>query len=401
MTDVCLILEGTYPYKTGGVTTWIQTLVRGLPGITFSVAHLYYGEKPDVPKVGIPSNVESVALISLNEMESVVSMSELVERIPSARIYHPLSTGFAGLLGTELKRRTGKPLVLTEHGIYWHEVSLGADELECGFKIVKTESGELQLGRTWEAWHQAFQDFARDAYAAADVITTVCSFNQDLQRSLGASGSKMQLIPNGVEIPVNGRTAPGRTGTNAKKRIALVGRVTPIKDVKTFIRACALVQKRIQQAEFQVIGPTDHDSMYAAECRELAESLSLDALEFTGETDMGEQYPSIDLVVLTSVSEGQPYALLESFAHGIPVVATNVGGCAELVDRGNIPGGPAGLICPVGDHRRIADAIIELCSNQALYQQCAAAGRTRARDLYSHEAVIASYKQLYDRYLNN
>lgn len=280
MTDVCLILEGTYPYKTGGVTTWTSMLVNGLPHVTFSVAHLYYGQKPTLSKVPIPPNLRTIALISLNEMESAVSMSELVDLLPEARLYHSLSTGFAGLLGTEMKRRSGLPFVLTEHGVYWHEVSLGADELECGFKIVKTENGELHLGRTWEAWHRTFQDLARQTYASADVITTVCSFNQSLQRSLGAPEAKMQVIPNAVEVSRNGVHASTPNKAHARKRIALVGRVTPIKDVRTFIRACALVRERIPDAEFFVIGPTDHDTRYTAECMELAESLHLSALVF-------------------------------------------------------------------------------------------------------------------------
>jgi len=399
MTDVCLILEGTYPYKTGGVTTWINTLVNGLPEITFSVAHVYYGQKPTLLKVSIPGNLKSVALIPLNEMDSEVSMSELVGMLPEARLYHSLSTGFAGLLGTEMKRRSGLPFILTEHGIYWHEVSLGADELECGFKIVKTENGELHLGRTWEAWHRTFQDFARQAYASADVITTVCLFNQSLQRSLGASKTKMQMIPNGVDVPPNGARSPVRNKTNARKRIALVGRVTPIKDIRTFIRACALVKERIPDAEFLVIGPTDHDSHYTAGCMELAESLHLKEIVFTGEADMEKQYPAIDIVVLTSISEAQPYAVLESFAHGIPVVVTDVGGCPELVNGKGSSFGRAGTLCPVGDHLRIAEAIVELSTNQSLYRQYAEEGLKRAKELYAKKSVVASYKRIYEHCL--
>jgi glycosyltransferase involved in cell wall biosynthesis len=399
MTDVCLILEGTYPYKTGGVTTWINTLVNGLPEITFSIAHLYYGEKPALHKVPVPPNVKSIALIPLNEMVSAVTMSDLVTLIPEARLYHSLSTGFAGLLGTEMKRRTGLPFILTEHGIYWHEVSLGADELECGFKIVKTENGDLQLGRTWEAWLRAFQDFARNAYASADHITTVCSFNMALQRSLGAPESKMQLIPNGVDISLNGVQASTATKPNKKMQIALIGRVTPIKDIKTFIRACALVKERIADAEFLVIGPTDHDTSYATECSELARRLGLDSLVFTGEVDMKAHYPLIDIVVLTSISEAQPYAVLESFAHGIPVVVTDVGGCRELVDENGSSIGRTGTVCPVGDQAHIAEAIIELATNVPLYEQYARAGKKRANDLYTKENVVASYKSIYGHYL--
>ena len=401
MTDVCLILEGTYPYKTGGVTTWINSLVHGLPNLTFSVAHLYYGPAPEIPKVSVPANVKSIVLIPLNEMQSEVSMSDLVELIPRARLYHALSTGFAGLLGTEMKRRSGLPFVLTEHGIYWHEVSLGADELECGFKIVKTEHGDLQFGRTWEAWHQAFQDFARQAYQAADVITTVCSFNQRLQRSLGAPEPKLRVIPNGVDLSRNGLTPSFKQERNGKTRIALVGRVTPIKDVKTFIRACATVRDRIPNSEFVVMGPTDHDASYTAECMELAESLNLHSLRFTGEIDMKKEYQSIDIMVLTSISEAQPYAVLESFSHGIPVVVTDVGGCPELVNGADASHGRAGIVCPAGNHAKVAEAIVELSTNQPLYEQCAKAGLARARDYYGEENVVAAYKQIYNSFLKN
>ncbi len=381
------------------MTTWTSTLVHGLPELTFSVAHVYYGQKPALPKVPIPRNLKTIALIPLNEMESAVSMSELVGLLPEARLYHSLSTGFAGLLGTEMKARSGLPFVLTEHGIYWHEVSLGADELECGFKIVRTENGDLHLGRTWETWHRTFEDFARRAYASADVITTVCSFNQSLQRSLGALETKMYMIPNGVDVSQNGVQASVKRKANAVRRIALVGRVTPIKDVGTFIRACAVVQERIPSAEFLVIGPTDHDSSYAVECRKLADSLRLDTLVFIGEADMEKQYPAIDLVVSTSISEAQPYAVLESFAHGIPVVVTDVGGCSELVNGNGSSDARAGTLCPVGDHLRIAEAIVELSTNQTLYQQYAQEGLKRVGERYAKEPVVASYRRIYERFL--
>jgi polysaccharide biosynthesis protein PelF len=397
MTDVCLILEGTYPYKTGGVTTWIRALLEGLPELSFSVAHLYYGPKPSRMMVPIPANLTEITLIALNEQERAVSMDGLVGLLPEARVYHALSTGFAGLLGTEIKEQRGMPFILTEHGIYWHEISLGVDELECGFKIVKTERGDLSLGLTWEQWHQTFRDLARRAYAAADVITTVCAHNQSLQLSLGAPAEKSQIIPNGVVVQRNGQTLKRK---KSGIRIALVGRVTPIKDVKTFIRSCALVKEQIPAAEFLIIGPTDHDPSYTAECRELAADLHLDSLTFTGEVDMETQYPAIDIMVLASVSEAQPYAVLESFAHGIPVVVTDVGGCSELVNGNGSSGAAAGILCPVGDHHRIADAVRELATSRSLYDRCAEEGLKRAKGSYSQEAVIASYRRIYERSLN-
>ncbi len=401
MADICLILEGTYPYRTGGVATWTDNLVRGLPEFTFSVAHLYYGQEPAQTKFLFPQNLVSVQCISLNDSRTSVTMQSLVDMLPEARLVHSLSTGIAGMLGTESKLRKKLPFVLTEHGIYWHEVELGVDELECGFKIVKTEHGELLLGKTWADWNSSFRDLARRAYGSADVVTTVCSFNQSLQQSLGAPASKSFIIPNGASIPSNHN---GRSRLHESKtypRIALVARVSRIKDVKTFLRACSIVQQDLPNAEFIIVGPTDHDERYADECKELADELLLRRVMFTGEATVEQFYPSIDIAVLTSVSEAQPLVILEAFAHAIPVVTTDVGGLPELV-MGNGPSKlPAGILCPVADPKSIAEGIVRLCSDGALYRKCAQTALARVTSDYSAEAVIRSYRTIYQKLLGN
>jgi glycosyltransferase involved in cell wall biosynthesis len=156
----------------------------------------------------------------------------------------------------------------------------------------------------------------------------------------------------------------------------------------------------MSDAEFLVLGPTDHDKVYTSECMSLAQSLGLDSMVFAGEVAMDEQYPEIDLVVLTSLSEALPFAVLEAFAHGIPAVVTDVGGCRELVSSNGHPERVAGTVCPVGNHARIADAIVELCSDPFFYRQCAEEGVRRVREIYSEDSVMDSYREIYARVLN-
>jgi glycosyltransferase involved in cell wall biosynthesis len=328
-------------------------------------------------------------------------MQSLVELLPQARLYHSLSTGIAGMLGTEVKLRTQLPFVLTEHGIYWHEVELGVDELECGFKVVKTEQGELLLGQTWEDWNQTFRDLARRAYTSADLITTVCSFNQALQYSLGASSSKSRVIPNGTPLPRNGLHGTRKRDRNANPHIALVARVTPIKDVKTFLRACSVVQEQIPDAEFSVIGPTDHDPKYTQQCMHLVDELQLRSVTFTGEAKVEEFYPGLDIAVLTSVSEAQPLVILEAFAHGIPVVTTDVGGLPELVLGSDQHRTPAGIVCPASNPQRIAEGILRLCRDDELYREYSEAGLERVRTTYSTEKLLSSYGAIYQQFLHS
>jgi polysaccharide biosynthesis protein PelF len=401
MADICLILEGTYPYRTGGVATWTDKLVRGLPEYSFSVAHLYYGKEPDKEKFPMPQNLDSVQRISLNDSRTSVTMRSLVDMLPEARLVHSLSTGIAGMLGTETKLRKKLPFVLTEHGVYWHEVELGVDELECGFKIVKTEHGELLLGRTWSDWNSSFRDLARRAYELADVVTTVCSFNQSLQQSLGAPASKSRIIPNGATIPSNHNNRSRMHESKNNPHIALIARVSRIKDIKTFLRACSIVQHDLPNAEFFVVGPTDHDQRYTEECVELADELLLRRIVFTGEANVEQFYPLIDIVVLCSVSEAQPLVVLEAFAHSIPVVTTNVGGLPELVLGSGPTQLPAGIVCPVEDPSSIAAGILRLCCDDALYRKFAQTGLERVTSNYSAEAVIGSYRTIYQKLLEN
>ncbi len=393
MADVCLILEGTYPFAKGGVSTWVQALITGLPELTFSLVHLS-GQNGALKAVfETPPNLVELKVIPLDIGKKEVELAGLVGQVPEAKVYHALSTGFAGLLAAKKKAATDRPMLLTEHGIYWHEIALGVDELECGFKILDTGTGRLNLGRTWEKWLQSFKDFARQAYSVADCITTVCSANQQMQLSLAADARKSHVIFNGIDLKkYNAIHKDFRVG---KKRIGLVGRVTSIKDVKTFIRACAVIRRKMPDALFYVIGPTEQDWKYYRECVHLASELNLDELVFTGEVDPIDYYHELDVIVLTSRSEGQPYALIEAMAAGIPVVATDVGGCRELLNPPDMAGCSAGTLCPVGQEEKIADAIVRVCSEKRLWEKQAFCGRKIARQKHNLRMMIDTYRSLY------
>jgi glycosyltransferase involved in cell wall biosynthesis len=401
MTDICLLLEGTYPYKTGGVSAWVDTLVTGLPELSFTVAHLFYGEEPLQARYRQPANMLGTTAISLNASPGssplTIELERLLGQVPQARVYHALSTGFAGYLGTALKRTRSAPLIVTEHGLYWREAELGIGELECGFKIVATESGALHLGTTWNSWSDTFRSLALDAYGAADAITTVCDYNRGQQIMLGADGGKIRVIPNGTHISAD---RPTRTlGAATIPHIALVGRVAPLKDIRTFIHACALVQRQIPGLRMSVIGPTDHDRKYFKECQAFASSLALTNFTFTGEAVMDEWYESIDAVVLTSASEAQPLALLEAMAHAIPIIATDVGGVAEIVTPyGAVPGG---LLCPPSDPAACAAAIVRLLSDSALYRSCSEGGRRIVEQCHDKTAMTDAYRTVYSQFLTN
>ncbi len=120
----------------------------------------------------------------------------------------------------------------------------------------------------------------------------------------------------------------------------------------------------------RILGPTAEDEDYVARCVAHAARLGLSEVAcFEGTVDVARELPTLDALVLTSISEAQPLVLLEGGAAGVPVVATDVGACRELVlgrsgdDRGL---GAAGLLTPIGSPRATADALLRLARDPAL-----------------------------------
>jgi glycosyltransferase involved in cell wall biosynthesis len=358
MTDVTLIVEGSYPYATGGVSAWTQQLIEGLPDVSFAVAHI--GE-PGTPRYARPRN-----LVAVVDVEYDPETGEADGELPEARVYHALATGASGAAAARTAAGRGSNFLLSEHGLAWVEARLGTTA--CRIK---------PWGRVDPVLVEAQ---AREAYGTAFAITSVCDSNARLQRAQGAHG--VRVIANSAPL-----AAPAATDPSAPL-VGFVGRVVPIKDVETFLRACRTVAEAAPAARFVVVGPLDHDPDYAERCRALAAQLEL-PVEFTGEADPSDWYPRLDALVLTSRSEAQPLVALEAMASGVPVVASAVGGCADLL-RG------CGLLTPASAPAATASAVLRLLRDDVLHARLAAAGRDRAARLHDPRRMLAAFSELYE-----
>ncbi len=255
-----------------------------------------------------------------------------------------------------------------------------------------------------EMWTKFFVSLGRLTYDAADLIITLFNGNQKLQHDLGADPNKTIIVPNGVKLDVFMPLLEKRTPRGSRpRRVGFVGRVVPIKDVKHLIKACAMVAEALKDVEFWVVGPTEEDPAYFEECKELVEMLGLEKLTFTGSQDVKKIYPEIDILVLTSVSEGQPLSVLEAAAAGVPTVSTDVGACRELIEGGlseeDRAIGPAGAVTPMGDAKATAQAIIELLEHPDLLDRMSVAGVRRAERYYGEKAMLERYHEIYSKYV--
>ncbi|HEX4905530.1 MAG TPA: GT4 family glycosyltransferase PelF [Acidimicrobiales bacterium] len=376
MADVCVILEGTWPSVTGGVSTWVQCLLEGLDGVDVSVVHLRADETPSSRRgFTPPASVRRIVDVAIDPTRPDLDAA-VGALVPEAAVYHALSSAWSGALAADVAARRSAPMLLTEHGIAWREA--------------RTWTTELETGRTPIAgidWAAAITDLARRSYRGATHVTTVCRANARLQEASGVPEGRISVIPNAVPLPPEvPRVAP----TPDAPRVGFIGRVVPIKDVVTFLRACALVRDAAPNATFVVAGPLDHDPEYASACQQLARELGLaDVLTFTGTVDATALAADLDVVVLTSRSEGAPFALLEAMAAGTPVVASDVGGCREVV-------GDGGALTPVADPEATAAAILRLTGSASTWHDRSSRARAMAARR-SPEQLVSAYRGLYER----
>ncbi len=491
MADVTMLIEGSYPYISGGVSSWVHSILSHLPEFTFDITHI--GAQPDPErqmKYRLPDNIAGFHEYFINETgnikarrraptnpsawqhfarfhesvtfgrpydvrtfaqlmaqpgfagltawdifhsptswEMLTSLYQryaadqsfvdffwtfrftylplfalLEARMPRAPIYHAVSTGFGGFLGALAKLRNGGKLIVTEHGIYTREREIEIMQAEWihqsraqGYRL----KDRLGFFQTW--WLNLFRFMERLTYDCADAIISITRVNQIYQQQHGANPDKMLLIPNGVNTDRLGQLPRKAADDSEPFTVGFVGRVVSIKDVKTFIRAVKIANEVIPDLKVLIIGPTDEEYRYFQECQRLVEMLELTSVvQFTGPADVNAYYPKLDALALTSLSEGQPLVILEGNGAGVPVVATDVGACRELLEGISDEDqalGPSGLITPVASPEKTAAALIRLWRDPARRRRMGTVGRERVQRYYRQDDLYTAYRSLYRSYL--
>jgi glycosyltransferase involved in cell wall biosynthesis len=173
--------------------------------------------------------------------------------------------------------------------------------------------------------------------------------------------------------------------------VGYVGRLSPEKDLATWLRAAALVRQRHPEAHFVVVGE-GHDGTLLMQLQKLATELGIaERVHFLGyRAQLLPVYAAFDLFVLSSSREGICNSLLEAMAMGLPVVTTDAGGTRELVRDGH-----TGYMVPQRDAEGLAHAIITLLHDPALRHQMGRAGRERVEQMFSFTRRLHRIEALY------
>ena len=352
-----------------------------------SINHLLMGEDfyhavLDCYNLKYPDIVFSDFLWTMRSMYLPLFLAMSME-IPQADVYHAVSTGYAGILGCMGKYFHGGQLILSEHGIYTRE----REE-----ELIKAEWVQRLYKRIWI---QQFKKMSQVAYDKADVVTSLYQHARELQIELGCPVKKTMVTPNGIDYK-RLENLPGiRPEQEGYIHIGAVLRVTPIKDVKTLIQAFAYARRRCTKLKLWIMGPYDEEPEYAAECFKMVEMMEIPDVEFTGRIQVTDYLGWMDMTILTSISEGQPLTILESFAAHVPVIATDVGNCRGLLYGEDDDFGEAGILTHIMNVEEIASAMVYLAENPEVRKKMAEVGYRRLLRKYKIEDMKKTYANIY------
>lgn len=304
-------------------------------------------------------------------------------KVPKADLYHCVATGYAGILGSMAKYFHGSRVLLSEHGIYTREREEELIKAKWVSGIYKT------------IWIDQFKKMSRLVYEKADIVTSLYEHARELQIELGCPVSKTMVTPNGINAE-SLMNLPGKTEEEEGRiYVGAVLRVTPIKDVKTMLQAFGFAREKDERLKLWIMGPCDEDEEYANECFELVDTMQIPDVEFTGRINIKDYLGKMDMSILTSISEGQPLTILESYAAKVPVIATDVGNCKGLIYGENDDFGIAGRVVHIMNIAEIAKAITDLAADPDMRRRMGENGYNRLMAKYKVEYMKQTYTDIY------
>ncbi|MGW1495078.1 GT4 family glycosyltransferase PelF [Streptomyces sp. NPDC002402] len=461
---VTMLTEGTYPHIHGGVSTWCDQLVRGMPEVDFHVVALTgTGREPVTwelpPNVyrhtafplwgpvpgrrrplhgrerrrftdvyerfllsvldpsagcdfgeGLDQLAEfaragrlSSALRSESVLRSLIwiwtmphlrisasrptvhdaltatdllehALRPLAARLPDDSIAHAVSAGLATLPALAAQRFEGVPFLLTEHGIYLRERYLGY-RVEAQRAPVKA----LMLG--------FYRELNTLGYRRADLITPCNQYNRRWEKRGGAPEDRIRTVYNGVDPHAFPQAGPEPDVPT----ISWAGRIDPIKDLETLIRAYAIVRAELPETRLRLFGgvPAGGEA-YRTRLEKLAAELGVvDGIAWEGRvSDVARAYASGSVVLLSSISEGFPFSLIEAMSCGRATVSTDVGGVREAV-------GDTGLVVPPREPAVMAEATLGLLRDAGRRAELGRLARQRVVDRFTLRRSVDGFRRIY------
>jgi glycosyltransferase involved in cell wall biosynthesis len=300
----------------------------------------------------------------------------LAAPLPETDLVHSTLAGFAGLPGIVAKHRDGTPFLVTEHGVFVRE------------RYISVSTGDFSpYAKRFLMELTSF--VAKLNYSHADLVAPVGEFNRRWEVPHGVDPGRIRVIYNGVD-PGDFVPKPKPPATSRRPTVVAAARVFPLKDVETMIRSAGVARALRPDVQFLVYGSLEADPPYVERCRALIRELALeDMFELRGfHSKPPELYTEGDLSVLSSISEGFPYTVLESMACMRPVAGTDVGGVSEALEG-------FGIVVPPRDPEALGRAVVQLLDDGEFRGELGRRAREEVLAKYRTSRSVNAYWDVY------
>lgn len=329
----------------------------------------------------------------VNELASALEQAGIpVDRVPEV----DSRWDFRGMLATWSRLRALKPDLLHVHHV-WPAADRYLSMLARAAGVKHFVVTEHIIG---ESHSKGQRSLKREELRRADAVTAVTGAIVDtLVRDYAIDRSIVRVVPNGADLPdpereeVESRRWRERfLATPLKPLWVVAGRLEEQKGHDVLFEALStLVQNGL---DFTLVVAGEGSRRSWLESQALSLKLA-PRVQFVGQVeDVGGLLAAADAVLMPSRWEGLPLVLLEALVRGRPVVATAVGGVADVVEDG-----VTGTLVPAGDAAALAAALEQLQRKADRAWRMGRAGAERVRERFTWPAVIDEFESVYDEVL--
>lgn len=454
---VCMISEGCYPVRTGGLSSLAHFLIRAMTNVRFDVYAITSPEftEPTYPKLPnvnsfiisplmtpFPGRVTKVparlsAAVARSMKNCLYGRPLDLEVMVYGHRYYGLDKSW--LLSRECwnsiveyyrSKAPDQPFV----DCYWNILNIYAlvfDILSVLYRLpradlyhalsaghagitgslgkllykrsfVLTEQGLFLVERQKELSRQDITAFYREQHMrfAETIVKTVYKYADRVvppSTRHVAIETALGLNPDKIEIIRNGievgKFTPGPSTNGSTPVVGCFARVVAIKGLEVLIKAAKIILER-QVADFVVLGEVQEEEYYQ-ECLKLVRQEGIgDHFRFMGHVDTLDWYRKVDVFTLSSHSEGVPYALLEAMSCGLPSVCTAVGGIPDILVDGT------GYLVPPNQPEQLAEKIMILLNDKELRRRMGTKATQVANEKYDVRDMADRFENLYGRLIN-
>lgn len=244
--------------------------------------------------------------------------------------------------------------------------------------VLVTEHGKNLWKNSWHRWVER------------NIVTPLIVFRLAVSEDIrqlrihheGIPAESIRLVKNAVDTTM----IPGER-LNRPAHIGALGRLVDAKDYGVLIRAMAVLRDRGFSLTLEIAGDgPEYDDLKSLVVEQQLE----DSIKLSGFQDAGKFLERIDIFVISSKREGLPVSLLEAMAHGLPVVATRVGGIPEVIEDGK-----EGRLCEPENPDELAETIISLVEDRNLRLSVSRSARKKIEQNFSIQVLAEEMQSLY------